>query len=148
MDRRVYVFDLINNGWGFIALKDTQIQADVVHIPIESWTTETKSFMLCRVGYSQQRAAQLINGSSGAMHGPDLFVVTESKRVIASLWKPHVQHFLELAMHCQPQQKIALISESEDVLQILKEQVSAEIGLITIDHMPSSAMLKDWRITV
>jgi len=147
MDTRIYVFGKINGRWGFIAHTGTDVgQGDVVHIPIETWTTDAGEHKLCRVGYSKQRAAdwtmRAARGDVSMMEGPDLFVVTHGKQVVLSVWKPQVD-----GIEISYESLAPLVDEDDDCLERAKAMIKAD-GVVAVELDANRAPYKQWKISV
>ena len=147
-DTRIYVFGKINGRWGFIAHTGTDVgTSDVVHIPIETWTTDAGEHQLCRVGYSKQRAAdwtlRAARGDVGMMEGPDLFVVTHDKQVVLSVWKPQVDG-IEISSLTEDRlveirrRTIAFVFQSFGLVPILTAAENVEVPLRLVRAEPAA----------
>lgn len=90
VDSRAYVFVymIATSSWNFIALKNSTHECSIRHI--EEWNGR---YLLCRVLYTKQEAAELIRSAgTSMMSGPDLYCIFDKEKpgqdAIITVWKP------------------------------------------------------------
>lgn len=144
-DQRAYVFGCTNGRWGFIAMDGSLVQRAISHAPLETWKTEGGTYTLCRVRYSQVKAAELIRtAGEQMMQGPELFVlVGANKKVVAGVWKPPIKDTLEITFGAD---KTKLIPAEADLFAELKDWLTQRSGLITVEIDAAAASLKQWML--
>ncbi|MCK9356743.1 MAG: hypothetical protein M0R22_06315 [Dehalococcoidia bacterium] len=102
MDSRIYVFALIpslaTKSWGFIALKNSVYEANVV--PLETWNDR---YTFCRVVYSHDAADEMVRSAGmSLMSGPDLYCIVDTAgasgpATVVTVWYPaHLGNKLEV----------------------------------------------------
>jgi hypothetical protein len=118
--------------------------------PIETWTTENKKYVICRVCYTQEQAKKLIDSANDlanilALRGPDIYCVVdhESKKTILSVWKPSILVRIEISSG----HEYVYVDEGSD-FDTIKQKILTVLGIkliSSIEHT-SFASLKEYRL--